>query len=66
MLMPQNGQPGLAHIAIRLGSKKAVDDLIKRFALDGYRVLLGPRTTADGYYEALIEGYESLKLEITE
>ncbi len=66
MLMPQNGQPGLAHIAIRLGSKKAVDDLIKRFALDGYRVLLGPRTTADGYYEALIEGYESFKPEITE
>lgn len=66
MLGPQNGQLGLAHIAIRLASKQAVDDLTKRFALDGFRVLSGPRTTGDGYYETLIEGYESLKSEITE
>lgn len=56
---------GFNHIAISVGSKEAVDDLTARMAADGYRVLSGPRTTGDGYYESSIVGFEDNLIEIT-
>lgn len=56
---------GFAHLAFSVGSKDAVNDLTARLAADGYRVLSGPRTTGDGYYESCIAGFEGNILEIT-
>ena len=56
---------GYAHIAISVGSKDAVDELTARLEADGYRVLSGPRTTGDGYYESSIVGFEDNLIEIT-
>ena len=56
---------GFNHIAISVGSKEAVDRLTARMAADGYRVLSGPRTTGDGYYESCIVGLEDNLIEIT-
>ena len=55
---------GFAHIAFRLGSKTAVDQLTERLKNDGYEVISGPRTTGDGYYESCIVGVEDNQIEI--
>lgn len=47
---------GYIHIAFRLGSKQAVDELTQRLRDDGYPVASGPRMTGDGYYESCIKG----------
>lgn len=57
---------GLAHFAISVGSKKAVDKLTSKIRQDGYIVLSEPRTTGDGYYESVILDPESNQIEITE
>ena len=57
---------GYIHIAFRLGSKRAVDELTERMKNDGYTVISGPRTTGDGYYESCIIGIEGNQIEITE
>ena len=57
---------GYAHVAISLGSKAAVDELSERFKADGFKILSGPRTTGDGYYESAIIGFEGNVVEITE
>ena len=57
---------GYAHIAFRLGSKSAVDELTEKLKQDGYEVISGPRTTGDGYYESCIIGIEGNQIEITE
>ena len=59
-------QTGYIHIAFRLGSKKAVDELTEKLKNDGYTVVSGPRTTGDGYYESCIIGIEGNQIEITE
>ena len=56
---------GLAHIAMGVGSREAVDELTCRLGSDGYEVLSGPRTTGDGYYESCILGPENNLIEIT-
>lgn len=58
-------ETGYIHIAFRLGSKEAVEHLTSRLKNDGYRVLSGPRTTGDGYYESCILGIEGNQIEIT-
>ena len=40
---------GLTHVAISLGSEKAVDELTARLRSEGIAVLDGPRRTGDGY-----------------
>lgn len=55
---------GYIHVAFRLGSKEAVDDLTERLKKDGYEVISGPRTTGDGYYESCIVGIEGNQIEI--
>ena len=56
---------GFIHLSFAVGSKYAVDELTKTLLKDGYRVLSGPRTTGDGYYESCIEGFEGNLIEIT-
>ncbi len=56
---------GLVHIAFSLGSKEKVDQLTQRLKADGYRVLSGPRTTGDGYYESCIVAVEGNQIELT-
>lgn len=57
---------GYIHLAFRLGSKEAVNELTERLKKDGYQIVSGPRTTGDGYYESCIIGIEGNQIEITE
>ena len=54
-----------AHIAFSVGSKEKVDVLTARLKADGYKVVSGPRTTGDGYYESCIVAIEGNQIEIT-
>lgn len=56
---------GLAHLAISLATKEAVDAKVEQLTTAGYSLLNGPRTTGDGYYEAVIEDPEKNRIEIT-
>lgn len=56
---------GYAHIAFSVGSKEAVDQLTGTLRTAGYRVVSGPRTTGDGYYESCIIAIENNQIEIT-
>ena len=56
---------GYAHLAISVGSKEKVDQLTQRLKTAGFPVQSGPRTTGDGYYEALILDPENNAIEIT-
>ncbi|MBB2706730.1 UNVERIFIED_ORG: catechol 2,3-dioxygenase-like lactoylglutathione lyase family enzyme [Rhizobium esperanzae] len=55
---------GWDHIAISLGSQKAVDEMAARCKIDGILVS-GPRMTGDGYYEAVIATPDGSRVEIT-
>ena len=57
---------GYAHIAFSVGSKEKVDALTERLQTEGYKVVSGPRTTGDGYYESCIIAVEGNQIEITE
>ena len=56
---------GYSHIAFSVGCREKVDSLTERLSSDGYRVVSGPRTTGDGYYESCIEDSEGNLIEIT-
>ena len=56
---------GYIHIAFSVGSKAAVDALTERLKNDGFKVVSGPRTTGDGYYESCIVAIEDNQIEIT-
>ena len=56
---------GYAHIAFSVGSKEKVDELTQKLRADGYKVVSGPRTTGDGYYESCILSFEGNQIEIT-
>lgn len=56
---------GYAHIAFSVGSKEKVDKLAAELKDDGYKVVSGPRTTGDGYYESCIVVIEGNQIEIT-
>jgi lactoylglutathione lyase len=60
------GRQSMAHISINVGSIEQVNKLSRRLENDGFRILSGPRTTGDGYYESCIEAFEGLLIEITE
>lgn len=55
---------GYAHIAYQVENKNAVDRLHEQLVKDGYKHVNGPRTTGDGYYEAVIEDPEGNLIEI--
>lgn len=56
---------GFIHIAFSVGSKEKVEKLTEQLKQDGYKVISGPRTTGDGYYESCIIGIEGNQIEIT-
>ena len=56
---------GYAHIAFSVGSKEKVDALTAELESSGYKVVSGPRTTGDGYYESCIVAIEGNQIEIT-
>lgn len=58
--------PGYAHMAISLGSRKAVDAMTRRLADDGYELLSGPRVTGDGYYESCMLIFDGIIIELCE
>jgi lactoylglutathione lyase len=55
---------GWDHIAISLGAPAAVDEMAERCDADGLLVS-PPRTTGDGFYEAVISMPEGIHIEIT-
>lgn len=59
-------QTGYIHLAFSVGSKEKVDILTNELREAGYKILSGPRTTGDGYYESCILGPENNQIEITE
>lgn len=56
---------GYIHLAFAVGSREAVAALTDRLQHDGYRILDGPRTTGDGYYESSVLDPDGNRLEIT-
>jgi lactoylglutathione lyase len=56
--------PGFTHLAISIGSKEEVDTLTERLRGDGYAVVGEPRTTGDGYYEAVVLDPEGNRIEL--
>lgn len=57
-------RPGWDHIALSLGSADAVDAMAERCWADGC-LLSAPRTTGDGFYEAVISMPGGARIEIT-
>ncbi|WP_307453328.1 MULTISPECIES: VOC family protein [Chryseobacterium] len=56
---------GIAHFAVSVGSKEAVDLLTERLRADRYAIESEPRTTGDGYYESVVLDPEGNCIEIT-
>ncbi len=56
---------GYVHIAFSVGSKERVDELTSKLKTDGFKVVSGPRTTGDGYYESCVVAIEGNQIEIT-
>ena len=56
---------GYAHLAFSVGSKEKVDELTSTLREKGYKVISGPRTIGDGYYESCIIDPDGNKVEIT-
>jgi 2-haloacid dehalogenase len=54
-----------AHVAISLGSREAVDRLVKKMTAAGVRIVSAPRITGDGYYEAVVADSEGNLVELT-
>ena len=56
---------GYAHLAFSAGCKEKVDELTGKLQNDGFRIVSGPRTTGDGYYESCVVAIEDNQIEIT-
>mgnify|MGYP002621725133 CR=1 FL=1 len=56
---------GFIHLAFSVGSKEKVEALTLQLKNDGYKVISGPRTTGDGYYESCVVAFEDNQIEIT-
>lgn len=55
---------GFIHLSFSLCNKEKVNELTARLKNDGYKILSGPRTTGDGYYESCVLGPENNILEL--
>ena len=64
-LPKEPARTGYAHIAFSVGSRERVDALTAELKADGYKIVSGPRTTGDGYYESCIVAIEGNQIEIT-
>lgn len=58
-----NNHTGWVHLAISVGGEENVDRMAKRAAAQGILVS-APRTTGDGYYEAVIKDPDGNLIEI--
>jgi len=56
---------GIIHIAFEVSSIKEVDEKAKELSQTGFRILDGPRTTGDGYYEFVTLDPDNNRLEVT-
>ena len=56
---------GIAHFAISVGSKEAVNNLTEQLRADNYVIESEPRTTGDGYYESVVLDPEGNYVEIS-
>ena len=57
---------GFIHLSFSVGGKEKVDELTDTLMKAGFKVLSGPRTTGDGYYESCVAGPEGNLMEIME
>ena len=57
---------GYAHVAFALGGRQAVDAVVAALKEQGVAIESGPRTTGDGYYEAVILDPEGNQVELAE
>lgn len=62
--VPDAERPGWDHLALALGSAAAVDAMAARCREDGCLVS-GPRTTGDGFYEAVLATPDGTRIEVT-
>lgn len=58
-------QIGLAHFAFSASSKEEVDQKAAEMKNDGIKIIDGPRTTGDGYYEVAIYDPDDNRIEIS-
>jgi lactoylglutathione lyase len=65
-VVPDDHFLGLAHVALRLGSREAVDAMVAQLESRGVAVLGRPRLTGDGYYEAVVADPEGNRIELVE
>ena len=65
LMVSPHETPRPAHIAISVGSRSTVDQLVKEMEQAGVQIVSGPRVTGDGYYEAVIADSEGNLVEIT-
>jgi len=55
---------GLVHFAIKVGSKKKVNELTETLRKDGFKIIAEPRTTGDGFYESIFLDPDGNRVEI--
>ncbi len=55
---------GWAHVSFSLADRRSVDEMAARMREAGVRVVDGPRTTGDGYYEAALLDPEGNRVEV--
>jgi lactoylglutathione lyase len=55
---------GYAHLALRLGTRAAVDGTVARPQSQGVVILSPPRVTGDGYYEAVLADPDGNRIEL--
>lgn len=53
------------HLAISTGSEEKVNALVDTLRADGHKIVGNPRTTGDGYYEAVVLDPEGNLIEVT-
>ena len=63
--VPLSAALGFAHVSLSVGSKAGVDAITDLLRGDGYKILDGPRTTGDGFYESTVADPEGNLVEIT-
>lgn len=56
---------GFVHLAISTGSEEKVNTLVETLRADGHKIVGSPRTTGDGYYEAVVLDPEGNLIEVT-
>ena len=57
---------GYAHLAFSLSGRQAVDAAVEALKEQGVAIESGPRTTGDGYYEAVILDPEGNPIELAD